>query len=438
MSLSRRSFIQKTALAGAALALSSKGYGSVLGSNERVNMAVIGLNGRGQALISSVAQSSNTRISHLCDVDSRAVINSLTMAQGLTGYAAKGVEDFRRILDDKEVDAIAIAAPDHWQTPMTLLALEAGKHVYVEKPGSHNPHEAELLIRAQAKYDRAIQMGNQQRSAPSSMQAIVDIREGLIGDVYYAKAWYANNRGSIGNGNKVPPPEWLNWELWQGPAPRQDYQDNLVHYNWHWFWNWGTGEINNNGTHEIDIARWALGVERPNKVTSSGGRFHFDDDWQFYDTQDASFEFPGGKMITWEGRSCNGFEVHGRGRGTTIHGTKGTALIDRNLYQAFDLDGKLIKEVTEAASSATTNTVGAGALDNYHMQNFVNAIRQGEKLNSPIAEGQKSVVLCHLGNIAQRHGGALEIDPESGQILNNRKARQMWKRDYAKGWEPKV
>jgi predicted dehydrogenase len=211
-----------------------------------------------------------------------------------------------------------------------------------------------------------------------------------------------------------------------------------VHYNWHWFWNWGTGEINNNGTHEIDICRWALGVDFPEEVGSSGGRFHFDDDWEFYDTQVVNYIFPGKKMISWEGRSCNAFPLNSWGRGASIHGTKGTILLDRNNYQAYDLENKLIKDVKETEESATTDTVGAGALDVLHMTNFLEVIREGKEQHSPIDQGHISNTLCHLGNIAQHSGHVLKTDPQNGKILNDPEAMKMWQRDYEPGWEPKV
>ena len=438
---SRRSFIKNTTAitAGAALAFSARSYARIVGANDRINMAIAGLNGRGKALISSITSSKNTHIEYLCDVDTRLFPTVNEIAQKIAGYTPKNIQDFRTILDSKAVDAFAISAPDHWHAPMAISALDAGKHVYVEKPCSHNPHEGELLIKAQQKHkDLVIQMGNQQRSAPSSIQAMLDIKDGLIGDVYFAKTWYANNRGSIGQGKKSAIPQGLDWDLWQGPAPRTDFKDNIVHYNWHWLWNWGTGEVNNNGAHELDIARWALGVDYPTRVSSSGGRFHFDDDWEFYDTQTANYEFEGGKAITWEGRSCNGFKQYERGRGTTIHGTKGTIMLDRNVYQAFNLGGEMLKEVKEKAESATTNIVGAGALDVYHMDNFLSVIRENTAQNSPIDEGHKSVLLCHLANIAQHTGTQLDIDPSTGHIKHNRAAKKMWRREYQKGWEPKV
>lgn len=437
---SRKDFLKKLAMGGAGLTLglSAKSYGNIAGANEQVNFGVVGLNGRGKALMRAVQDTQNANLGYLCDVDSRVLGEAASMAKNDFGINPKTEGDIRKLLEQDDLDAIAIATPDHWHAPMAIMAANAGKHVYVEKPCSHNPHEGELLIKAQQKTGQVIQMGNQQRSAPTSMQAVQDIKDGLIGEPYFGKAWYSNQRGPIGSAVNAPVPDWLNWELWQGPAPRKSFEDVWVHYNWHWHWNWGTGEINNNGTHEIDICRWALGVDYPKRVTSSGGRYHYNDAWQFYDTQIANFEFQDEKVITWEGKSCNPFEYHDRGRGATIHGTEGTVLLDRNGYMAWDLDGEMIKEMKEEAKSATTDTVGAGNLDLLHMQNFVDVIRTDAEQHSPIDEGHKSNLLCHLGNIAQENGGSLQTDPQNGKIIGNRDAMRMWSRQYEPGWEPKV
>jgi len=436
---SRRTFIKKTAVGAIGMAaFSARSYANIIGANDKVQMGVAGLNGRGQAHIRAIVNTKNAGIIAVCDVDSRAVTKSAETVKTWTGTSPELYGDIRKLLDRKDIDAITVAAPDHWHTPMAMMAMESGKHVYLEKPCTFNAQEGEWLIQSRNKHGKVLQIGNQQRSAPTSIQGVADIRNGIIGDVYFGKAWYANNRGSIGTGKKVPVPEWLDWEMWQGPAPRTDYKDNIVHYNWHWFQDWGTGEINNNGFHEIDICRWALGVGYPVKVTSSGGRYSFRDDWQFYDTQVASFEFEDKKMITWEGRSCNGFKFYDRGRGTTIHGTDGTVILDRNGYSAFDKKGKLFKQILEREQSATTDTVGVGALDLIHMENFAGAILHGDRLNSPVEEGVKSNMICHLGNIAQKYGKTLETDGGSGKILNDPQAMELWGRTYEKGWQPSV
>ena len=351
------------------------------------------------------------------------------------------LKDIRELVGKKDFDALIIATPDHWHTPAALLGLAHGKHIYVEKPCSQNPYEGEMLTEAMIKYpNQVIQMGNQRRSFPSLIEAAQQVREGAIGNAYYGRCWYYNNRKTIGTGKKIPVPPTLDFELWQGPAPRRDYQDNLVHYNWHWFWHWGTAETCNNATHEIDCCRWFLGVDYPTKVSSAGGRYAFKDDWQTPDTQTASFEFGNSKSISWEGHSCNNFPIEGSGRGFVIYGDKGTLVnLGNDDYKIFDTGNKLIKEVKATAAGNGANTVSAnGSLDNFHFENFVEAIRGNRKIISPITEGHKSVLLCHLANIAQRTGRTLHCDPSNGHIINDADAMKLWKRDYEKGWEPKV
>ena len=434
----RRTFIKQSAIAASAMAFPAASYSRIMGANERVNAAIIGLNGRGQAHIIATENLQHFNIAALCDVDSRVFEKAQNLLTKRGAGKAKTYADYRKILESKDVDVVTIATPDHWHAPMAIMAMQAGKHVYLEKPCCHNPQEGEWLMEAQRKTGLVLQIGNQQRSAPTSIEAKQDILEGLIGEVYYGKCWYTNSRGPIGVGKKVPVPSELDWDLWQGPAPRKEYKDNRVHYNWHWFWNWGTGEINNNGLHEMDICRWMLGADFPTKVISSGGRFHFKDDWEFYDTQVASFEFADGKMVTWEGRSCNGFEQYERGRGSTIHGTEGTIMLDRNAYMAYDKGGKLLKQVNERSYSATTNTLGVGGLDILHFENFVDGIRNGQQLHSSVGEAHKSTLMCHLGNIAQKFGRTLDLDPSNGKILNDQEAMSMWEREYEPGWTPKV
>jgi predicted dehydrogenase len=402
-----------------------------------VSVAVMGVNSRGATLAESFALATGSEVVAICDVDRRAMDKCVEEVASAQGRAPRGLTDFRRALDDPDVDALVIAAPDHWHMPAALMALKAGKHVYLEKPCSHNPREGELLVTAEASYGRVMQMGNQQRSAPESIEIISEIHGGLIGRPYFARAWYANTRGPIGRGSQAPVPEWLDYELWQGPAPRTPYRDNVVHYNWHWFWRWGTGEVNNNGTHEIDVCRWALGVDYPTRVTSSGGRFHYEDDWEFYDTQVCSFEFNGGKSITWEGRSCNGRPIEGRGRGASIHGEKGTVVLDRNGYVVYDNDNNEVRRRLRSESEATMDTRGGGALTDLHIANFLASIRGEEKPAAPIRDGRKSQLLCHLANIAQATGEALTLD---GPRLSgaSAKAMGMWGREYEPGWEPRV
>jgi predicted dehydrogenase len=405
--------------------------------SDRIAVAVMGVNSRGNELATGFARV-GAHVQYICDVDARAVEQTVADVAELQARPPDGITDFRRALDDPAIDALVIAAPDHWHAPATLLALQAGKHVYVEKPCGHNPREGELLVAAQRRYGRIVQMGNQQRSLPAAIDIIRQIRAGVIGRPYFARAWYGNTRESIGHGMPAPIPEWLDYELWQGPAPRTPYRDNVVHYNWHWFWRWGTGEICNNGTHEIDVCRWALGVDFPTKVTSSGGRYHFDDDWECSDTQVASFEFGDAATITWEGRSCNGRPIEDRGRGAAIHGTAGTVVMDRSGYVIYDIENNEMAGRYRRAAMSALDTRGGGSLTDLHIVNFLDAIRGEATPTSPIDEGHKSQLLCHLGNIAQRTDSTLHCDPETGRIVDNEDAMALWSREYEPGWEPEV
>lgn len=407
--------------------------------NEKVTVAVMGGRGRAGYLANVFAGVNGTEVKSIFDVDYRPLEELAVEVEEKQGKKPETGTDFRKALEDPDIDALVIGAPDHWHTPATVMALQAGKHVYVEKPSSQNPSESELIVRAQKRYGLQVQMGNQQRSAPESIEAIQVIRDGLIGDVYYAKCFYAATRESIGRGSIADVPEWLDYELWQGPAPRTPYRDNIIHYNWHWFKHWGTGEALNNGTHEYDVCRWALDVDLPNKISSNGGRYHFDDDWEFYDVQNINFDFAEEKTINWEGRSCNGHRFFGdKGRGALIHGTKGSMMIDRDGYIAYNLDNEEIKRRVRESEGDHLNTVGGGDLTDTHIMNFANAIRTGEKLNSSIESGQKSSLALHIGNISQSLGRSLNLDPRTGRIIGDSEAMGLWSRDYEPGWEPRI
>src|SRR5467141_3986981 len=436
--MKRRKFMKTASAAGLSF-VGSPRLSSWLGSpGEQVRVAVMGMNGRGTVLARGFARAAHAEVAYVCDVDSVVLAKGGATVAGVQSKSPRAVGDFRKALEDKSVDALVIAAPDHWHTPAALLAMQAGKHVYVEKPCGHNAREGELLVEAQSKHQRVVQMGTQQRSAPRSIEIVEAIRQGAIGQPYLARAWYANTRATIGRGKAVPVPANLDYELWQGPAPHTPYRDNVVHYNWHWFRRWGTGEICNNGTHEIDGARWALGVDYPVRVTSVGGRYHFDDDWEFPDTQEASFEFAGGKTIIWQGQSCNGLPTYGRERGTTILGTMGSVVMDRDGYTVYDLKDKVVKQSLAAQQGDGLNTHADDDMTAQHIANFVDAIRTGAALHQPIEEGAKSVLLGHLGNIAQSTGRALRTDPKSGHIVGDEEAMKFWQRAYAPGWAPVV
>jgi len=440
----RRECIKKTIAGSAMLSIggilsgfSASSYNRIIGSNERIRLSVIGVNSRGFALSQNFSKLESCEVIHICDVDSRAIEKCTANIEKITGHKPTGFKDFRKSLENKDVDAVAIATPDHWHAPAAMLAMKAGKHVYLEKPCSYAPAEGEMLVRGAAKYKRVIQMGNQRRSWPNVAQGIKELKEGVIGRVYFAKGWYANNRASIGIGKVAPVPAWLDWDLWQGPAKRKEFKDNFVHYNWHWFWHWGTGEALNNGTHMADLMRWGLGVDFPTKVNSAGGRYRFKDEWETPDTQVISMEFDNNTALTWEGRSCNPHNIEGTSVGVVFYGEKGTMVMQGgNDYTIVGLDNKVIKNVKSDVEIDSSNLMNPGEkLDALHLQNFFDGITKGEELHSGIAGGHESTLLMQLGNISQRTGRTLNIDSKNGHILNDPDALKLWSRDYEKGWE---
>ena len=394
-------------------------------AQDKLIVGVMGTGGRGTELSKSFAQQANVEVAYVCDVDEKRVQRAAAEVEKVAGKAPKTVPDFRRILDDKDVNILVVATCNHWHAPAAILGCAAGKHVYVEKPCSHNPREGELLVEASHKHDRRVQMGNQRRSWPMVQDVMEQLRSGVIGRPYFAQAWYHNTRPSIGKGQAGPAPSGLDYDLWQGPAPRRPFHSNYLHYNWHWFWHWGNGELGNNGIHTLDLCRWGLGVEFPTHVVSAGGRYRYDDDQETPDTHVVTFDFADRKSITWEGFSCNTvpntkqFDV-------VFHGENGTLALSDTGYTVYDVKGTELRKVS-----------GAGG-DAVHFRNFLDAVRGGVKLNSPIDEGHKSTLLCHLGNIAHRTGRALRCDPQSGRILEDKQAMTLWSREYAAGWEPKV
>jgi predicted dehydrogenase len=406
-------------------------------------VGIIGTGSRGQGLASGFAALPNVHIKYLCDVDDamiekaqQAVAQRLAAQPAAPDGAKPGaapvaihrVKDLRKVLEDKEVHAVAIAAPDHWHAPAGIMACAAGKHVYVEKPCSHNPREGELLVESARKHNRVVQHGTQRRSWPGVVKAIQAVRGGEIGAVRFARAWYAADRGTIGRGKPVPPPSNLDYAMWQGPAPERPYHDNVIHYNWHWFWHWGTGELGNNGVHFLDLVRWGLNVDYPKRVSSSGGRYCFSDDQETPDTQTAAFDF-GDKLALWECRSCQPRGIEGQKTSVSFHGDRGTLVIEGNGFRIVDRDDKVVHVSAEQA----------GDIDAAHLLDFVDAARTGRRPAADIEDGHRSTLLCQLGNIALRAGRSLHVDPKSGRILDDKDATdRYWSREYRPEWEPKV
>lgn len=420
----RREFLH--AAGGVALAgLSIAALRAAEAPSQKLRVAIMGTNGRGEALCKVFAAQSGCEVAYICDPDDKAAAKGLKAVATKQEKAPEAVRDFRKALDDKSVDVLVVAAPDHWHAPATILGCAAGKHVYCEKPASHNGREGQLMIEAARKHKRVVQMGNQRRSSEEIAGTIRDLQSGKIGRVLLARGWINSIRPSIGHGKPAAVPSNLDYSLWQGPAPERPYVDNLIHYQWHWFWNWGTGELGNNGIHALDLCRWGLGVDYPRQVVCGGGKFHFDDDQETPDTQLATYSF-GDKAITWEHRtwSKRGFEDDSFG--AAFYGETGTIVIGSKQIVTFDKDGKQIE--TTSCSFPTEP----------HAANFLNGIRNGERLNSEIEEGVKSTTLCHLGNIAYRSGRTVTFDPAKLQILGDAEQASLWGREYRPGWEPKV
>jgi predicted dehydrogenase len=443
----RRGFIRKATLGSAGIAMASSAMGMpassyrrIIGSNDRLNVAIAGLGRRYGAYIDAISRKeSNVQLTYLCDVMESQRTNALNNFKKHIDYSPKLENDIRKVIDDKDVDIVFNSTPDHWHTPGSIMALKAGKHVYVEKPCSHNMEENEMLVAAAKKYDKVVQMGNQQRSSDHTIEIIKAIHEGAIGKPYKALAFYVNSRGEVPIQKKAAPPQGLDWDLFQGPAPRREYTDNTWDYNWHWYgWNFGTAEAGNNATHELDVARWALQVDYPNHARVESGKRQFEKDgWEMYDSMESTFNFADDKIIQWDGKSRNGYDTYGAGRGTIIYGSEGTVFVDRERYEHTDRSGKIVKEVKAGSNEAGTALGGGGDTSTAHVVNFFNTIRGTEKLKAPIDDAAISMAMVHYTNMAYRTGKGFDIDEKTGKVYD-RDAMKLWGREYEKGWEPKV
>ncbi len=441
----RRDFIRTTAIGTAGLTLGSrsitaKSYHRIIGANERIQVAIAGLGRRVHAIYAPISiKSNNIDLVYLCDVMTSQREKAAGIVSEKIGAKPKLENDIRKVLADKNVDVLFNLTPDHWHAPGTIMALAAGKHVYVEKPCSHNMNENELIVAAQKKYNKVVQMGNQQRSSDHTIEIIKDIHEGVIGKAYKAVAFFSSKRGEVPTQKAAEIPSGLDWELFQGPAVRRNYTSETWNYNWHWYgWNYGTAELGNNGTHELDVARWALQVNLPKHVEAHGIKSAFvNDGWEMYDTMEATFSFDDNKTIKWDGKSRNGHPTYSSGRGTIIYGSEGAVYVDRDKYQLYDRTGKMTRERVSEAKEGGLALGGGGDMSTTHVENFFDTIRGKSKLQAPIDDASISMAMVHYGNVAYRIKQGFDIDPQSGK-MKNRKAMKLWGRPYAKGWEPKI
>ncbi len=407
----RRTFIATTA-AGLSVLPGRSGRAA---PSERVRVAVIGLRNRGVDHATMFAANPNAEVVAVCDVDDAMFAKPMKAVESATGKQPRTEKDFRRLLDDKSIDAVTIATPDHWHALLTVLACRAGKDVYVEKPASHNVVEGRRMVEAARKYERIVQLGTQKRSTPHVQEAIEHVRSGALGKVSMARAWCHQKRVNIGHGHPAEVPKGIDYAMWQGPAPDRPFMSNRLHYNWHWFWHWGTGELGNNGIHAVDVARWGLGVDAPLTVSSSGGKFFFDDDQETPDTQIATWEFPHSCLVC-EHRIWSNHPSDGSLFGIAFLGDKGTLIIDDKGWRVDEGDG---------AKGARREEGQA-----LHVQNFLDCIKGRQRPSADIEIGHLSTRLCHLGNIAQRTGKKLTFDAAT-ESFHDAQADALLSREYS-------
>jgi predicted dehydrogenase len=387
-------------------------------ASDRVNLVLMGVRGRGRALTREFLAVPGVDVAYVCDVDANVTGNAVKVVQQQRGKIPPVVADLRRALDDKSVDAVVIATPDHWHAPATILACAAGKDVYVEKPAAHNLREGRLMVEATRRYRRIVQHGTQARSRASTRQAIEYVHSGKLGRVLLAKAWNAQMRENIGRRPDGPAPAGVDYDTWTGPAPLLPFNENRFHYKWHWNWSYGTGDIGNDGVHQIDQARWALGVEAPVRVTGMGKKLYFDDDQQTPDTMNLIFEYPG-KALVFEMRIWNPYGLEGEDNAVAVYGSDGMVRMSDG-FKIFDAKGKLVEEVK-------------GTPDE-HARNFVDSVRSRKAPNAEIEIGHLSALHAHLGNIVARTGRALEFDPRTETILGDAEASRLLRRQYRPHW----
>jgi predicted dehydrogenase len=408
----------------------------VIGANDRINMAVVGIRGRGAALMQGFARIPNVHVKTIVDVDENLFAGTIKKLDGIQETPPGTEHDLRRTLEDKNIDAVAIATPDHWHALATIWACQAGKHVYVEKPVSHNIWEGRKMVEAARRYNCLVTAGFHNRSIRNVRQAMKLLHDGKLGEIYMAKGLCFKPRDSIGRYPDSEVPAGVHYDLWLGCAPKRPFNKNRFHYNWHWFWDYGCGDIGNQGPHQFDIARWGLNKhEHPVKVQSMGDYYQWDSDQETPNTQVASFEYGDGKLLTFEVRGLYTNDEDGIRIGNLFFGTEGWMHLGvdtkwRTYYGRKNEPGPSSETVEE--DTDPMNLAGAGGGN--HFENFINAVRSGkrEDLTCEIEEGHMSTVLPHLANIAYRCGRTLTFDGAEERFEDDRQANALLTRDYRK------
>lgn len=410
----RRTFLT-TAGAGLMLAATQK---STAAPSERIRHAVIGCGGQGGAHVRNFDSLPDCDVVAVADVDP---VRRQKQQQAAT--KAEAVADFRHILDNPHIDTISVVTPDHWHTPITLMALQAGKHVYVEKPCSHNVHESEVLLKATEASGLCVQHGTQSRSSAGIIKGIEYLQSGALGKVRAAKAINHQLRKPIGRAPIEDPPPGVDYDLWTGPAPLHPFTKNRWHYNWHWFWDYGGGDMVNDGIHQMDVARWGLGVGLPNRIQGSGGQLFYDDDHETPDTQNLTFEYDDCHLY-YEMRLWTKYPLEGHDNGVIFYCDDGLFEIGRKGCVARPAGGKAEK-------------IGEGQDTNANMRNFLDAVKTNDPalLHAPIKEGAVSAAICHYGNIVTRVGRGQTRDPRGWGFVEDSEANALIQREYRKGYE---
>lgn len=421
-------FTRRQFLATSAATLTAASYNRAADApNDKIRIAVMGVRSRGKQLINYLSKLEGYEITHLIEIDENVIPDALKAVKQTT--PPKVEKDLRKVLADKSVTTLIVAAPDHWHALATVWGCQHDKHVYVEKPVSHDIVEGRVMVEAARKYKRVVQAGTQRRTADHVIAAREYIAAGKLGKVAFARAAIAGSRKPIGKLKDSETPKGVDYDLWLGPAKAREFNTNHFHYNWHWFWEYGTGEIGNNGIHGLDVARNVLQLDAPTRITSSGGKYIFDDDQETPDTQIATFEFPG-VTLAWEHRTWDRVAMENESFGVAIHGEKGTMF--------FGLKGWVVKAGKNNAEVVDTHE-HAKAMEVAHLQNFFDAIRGTKPANAEIEEGHKSTRLCHLGNIAFRTGRTIKFDAKTETIVGDAEANKLLGREYRNGFElPKI
>ncbi len=437
--INRRRFLKTAALGATAGSVLLAPAHRVLGANDRFIVGIMGAKGRSQRLAELLSERNDVDIKYICDIDSRLFDKSLANMEKWFGKRPKMTMDFRHILDDKDVDVLVNATPDHWHVIPAIMGCQAGKDVYVEKPASHNIWEGRKAVEAARKYDRIVQVGTQNRSAPYVQAAVEYIRSGKLGNVHLVRILNMKTRSAVPPKDDEPTPEGVDYDMWLGPAPKRPFNLNHFHYKWHWFWNYSGGDIINDGVHQVDLARWLVGVQYPKSVVAAGGKYAFDDAQETPDTQHVLYEYDRMTM-TFELTLWTKYmkKTPGSLRASDdlpnwrfnatrieVYGTKGLMIMGRHGggWQVFDEDCNAI--VTQPGRPPI----------NDHLENFFECIRTRKRPNADIEEGHISTALCHLGNISYRVGGRkLYFDAETETFRGDKEANQLVKRTYRKPW----